>query len=133
MLIVQVETLNRLRWQAGEAARAKGLTETDIAYGDFVADHIGSSLEEAYRADAARAGVGPTGGGDTPPVDDAHDGESNEMTFIGVSLSSAVAGQLLARADEDARREGIAAGRDHEDFVFRRMGRLLEAPYNSRA
>jgi len=132
-LIIQVATLNRLQGQASEAAKAQGLAKTDIAYGDFVADHIGRSLEEAYRPDAARASSGSLGGGDTPPATETHDGPSTEMTFIAVSLSSTVADQLHAQVDEDARSEGIAAGPDHEDFVLRRRGQLLEAPHSRRA
>jgi len=132
-LIIGVETLDRLRGQASEAAKAHGLTETDLAYGGFVADHIGRSLEEAYQADTARASRGPTGGEDTPPADDAHDGESTEMTFVAIALSSAVAKQLRAQADEDARREGIAAGDNLDDFVDRRIGQRLEAAYSRRA
>jgi hypothetical protein len=131
-LIIQVATLNRLREQASAAARAQGLTKSDIAYGGFVAEHIGRSLEEAYHADAARASGDSTVGGDAPPADDARDGESTEMTFVAISLSSAVAKQLRAHADEDARRERIAAGDDLDDFVDRRIAQRLEAAYSRR-
>lgn len=139
ILVIRGETLDRLKGQASEAARVQGLTETDFAYGGFVADHIGRSLEGAYQADAARAGVGPTGGGDAPPADDVHDGQSPEVGLVAVSLSSAVAEQLRAHADEDARREGLAGGDDLDAFVDRRffvdrrMGQRLEAAYNRHA
>jgi hypothetical protein len=54
------------------------------------------------------------------------------MTFVAISLSSAVAKQLRAQADEDARRERIAAGDDLDDFVDRRIAQRLEAAYSRR-
>lgn len=131
-LIIRVQTLEQLRQRASTAARAQGLTETDLAYGRCVAEHIGRSLEVAYQTDdEANAGVNATTA-DAPPEGDADDGQSTEMTFLAVSLSSAVIQRLRAHAGEDARREAIGPNPAHEDFMFRRMGQLLEAAYRRR-
>ncbi len=129
LVLIRVETLNRLRRCAGEAAREQDLTETHIAYGGFVADHIGRSLEGAYQAHTS----GPTDREDSSPAGDAHDAQDGETAFVTVSFSSTMAEQLQAQARKDVRREGITAARDQEDFMFRRMGQLLEATYNRHA
>ncbi len=129
---MQVETLNRLDQQADDAAAREGLTETDLAYGGFIADHRNRSLEAAYQANAAST-TSPAGDGDTSQAGDVHDDEDGQTVFVNVSLSSTVAKRLQAQAGEDASRANVTAGRDEEDFIFRRLGQLLEAPYRSRA
>jgi hypothetical protein len=132
LVLIRIETLNRLRQGAGEAARKQGLTETDIPYGGFVADHIGRSLEGAYQADAAHASS-QTGRGDSSPPGFAHDVQDGETAFVAVSISSTLAERLQVQTKEDIRREGITAAPSQEEFMFRRMGQLLEASYNRRA
>jgi hypothetical protein len=132
LLLMLVETLNRLDQQADDAATREGLTETDLAYGVFVADHRNRSLEAAYQANASST-TSPASYGDTSQAGDVHDDEDGQTVFVTVSLSSTVAKRLQAQAGEEASRASITAGRDEEDFIFRRLGQLLEAPYRSRA
>jgi hypothetical protein len=90
------------------------LSERDLSYGFFLGDHIGSSLEAAYRAR------------DDAPVADA--GDSEPLTVVAVSFSPATAEQLQGRADAAAEREGIPAETPgYSDFVEGYMGRCLEA------
>jgi hypothetical protein len=113
-IILSVETHSRLRGQAARAASAEGLAETDLAYGEFVASHIGAALEEAYRADTAHASFSSS---------------RSAETFATISLSPALADHLRTWADGEARREAITAGKDHEDFVYRSIGQRLEGAY----
>jgi hypothetical protein len=115
-VIISKETCDRLRERAAEAARRRGLNETDITYGGFVADHLGGSLEEAYAANGADFVPRPAEG---------------PATFVAVSLSPAAAQLLRSHVEEDAYRAGVAAGKANDEFVSRRMGQRLEAAYRS--
>jgi len=129
MILLREQTLQQLNERAEDAANTQGLTRADIAFGDFIADHIANSLEAAYLDDAARAGAGSASEGDLPA--DAPQGEQDgELVFTGVALSSAVARDLLSQAREDAYRQDAPADPDLDTFMYRRVGQFLEAPYN---
>ncbi len=132
MILLREQTLQQLNERAEDAANTQVLTRADIAFGDFIADHIASSLEAAYLDDAARAGVGSASEGDLP-ADDPQSEQDGELAFTSVALSSAVARDLLAQAREDAYRQDAPADPDLDTFMYRRVGQLLEAPYNRRA
>jgi hypothetical protein len=97
-----------------------------------LANLISSSLEVAYLAGAAHAAIAASGDGDPRPLGDTDEGQDDEMVFTGISLSCATEGELLVRAREHSHRQGAAVDPDLDTFMYRRLGQLLEAPYNRR-
>jgi len=116
-LITGIEFHRQLRGRASEAAHAVGIDRTDIAWGDFVADHVSVSLEEAYESQKVSDPLSPAGG---------------DETFVTLALSRGVAKRLRRGASDDALRDGgIATRSARDDHVLRHMGRCLQASYEA--
>jgi hypothetical protein len=116
-VIMGNEFHRQLRGRASAAAHAVGIERTNTAWGDFVADHVSVSLEEAYESQKISDPLSPAGG---------------DETFVTLALSGGVAKRLRRGASDDARRDGgIATRSAREDHVLRHMGRCLEASYEA--